>query len=61
MAIHRIVMYSPDRRWRVTADPAGTRFRVEHDLVLQRVVPSLHELQRFLAEQNIALADMITD
>lgn len=61
MAIHRIVLYSPDRRWRITADPRGNRFTIEHDLVLATHVSSLPEVEAYLKGHGIALADLEQD
>lgn len=61
MAIHQTVLYSPDRRWRITADPAGKKITVERDLVFMTAVNDLSSLERYLADQGIELADLIAD
>jgi hypothetical protein len=61
MALHKIVFYSPDRRWRISANERGTRFTVERDLIFQTRVSSLPELEAFLRKQGIELADLIQD
>ncbi len=61
MAIHRKVFYSPDRRWRITADPAGTRLEVEYDGQPMLTFTNLQELQDVLAAFGIDLADLVED
>lgn len=61
MAINKIVMYSPDRRIRITADTAGRAYRVERDLVLVDTFTNLPQLESWLGEQGLDLADLIQD
>jgi hypothetical protein len=61
VAIHRHVLYSPDRRWRISSDPAGNKIIIEYDLVLKAVVFSLSAAVSYLADQGISLADLVTD
>lgn len=61
MAIHGTVMYSADRRLRITADQRGKVFTVERDLVFVARFGSLAELLNWLVEQGIDLADLIED
>lgn len=61
MAIHPIVLLTPDRRWRIQANPAGTAITVEHDGVLQIRLTSLPALERYLADRGIELANLISD
>lgn len=61
MAIHSTVLYSPDRRWRITANPAGTKIIIEYDLALKAVVFSLPAVESFLREHGVALADLVQD
>jgi hypothetical protein len=61
MAIHKTVLRTADGRLRITANPAGTRFDVERDMVFTGRFTSLAALQTWLAEQGIDLADLIED
>lgn len=61
VAIHETVMYSPDRRLRITADPRGTVFTVERDLVFVARFSSISLLADWLGEQGIDIADLIVD
>jgi hypothetical protein len=61
MAIHKTVFYSPDRRIRITADPGGSVFTIERDLVFYKRAPSLAELALVLAEFNLTFEDLIED
>ena len=59
MAIHPTVFYSPDRHIRITADPGGSVFTVERDLVLVKKVSSLAALTQLLAELDLTIEDLI--
>lgn len=61
MAIHKTVLYSPDRQYRITADQAGKAITVERDLVLVQTFSSLARLEAFLRELGLDLADLISD
>lgn len=61
MAIHKVVMRSADGRLRITADPAGTKFSVELDMVYVGRFTTLAALERYLAEIGYDLADLIAD
>lgn len=61
MAIHSLVMYSPDRHWRVSADPAGNKIIIEYDLVLQATLTNLPAVVAYLADHGIDIADLIMD
>ncbi len=61
MAIHKTVFYSPDRQWRITADPGGKKFRVEHEGQFVMDFSSLPDLEAFLATFHIAVADLVED
>jgi hypothetical protein len=61
MAIHGVVLYSPDRHWRITADPAGHRLTIEYDLVLQKVATTLPEVMAYLVDKGIDPADLVQD
>ena len=61
MAIHKTVLYSPDRRIRITADPGGSVFTVERDLVFVARFTNPAELEKWLNEQGLELADLIVD
>lgn len=61
MAIHPTVMYSPDRHLRITADPAGTVFTVERDLVFVARFTNLADLVTFLADNGVSVEQLIVD
>lgn len=61
MAAHPIVFRTADRRWRIEADPSGRRFTVERDRTVQGRFTILAELEKYLAEQGISLADLEQD
>lgn len=61
MAIHPTVLYSPDRRIRISADPGGSVFTVERDRAFVVRLSSLYEVERWLDEQGIELADLVID
>jgi hypothetical protein len=61
MASHKTVFYSPDRQYRITADPGGSVFTVERELSLVRRFRYLHELTDWLADQGISLDQLIED
>lgn len=54
-------MYSPDRHWRVSADPAGNKIIIEYDLVLQATLTNLPAVVAYLADHGIDIADLIMD
>lgn len=64
MAIHTTVYYADGRHLRITVD-AGHRhsqkYRVERDLVLVGTFDSLAQLESWLREQGISLADLVED
>lgn len=61
MAIHPVVLVTLDRRWRIQANAAGTLITIEHDGVFQARLNSLTEVERYLREQGIELAELISD
>lgn len=61
MAIHKTVFYSPDRRIRITADPGGSVFTVEEDLVFVGRASSLAELEALLARFGFTFEDLVAD
>jgi len=58
VAIHPIVLGTADRRWRIEADPAGTRFTVQRDGRELATVADLPALTALLAEHGVTLADL---
>lgn len=54
-------MRSADNRLRITADPAGTVFSVEVDMVHVGRFATLSALTRLLDELGYDLADLIPD
>lgn len=58
MAIHRIVFVTPDRRTRIMADPAGHAFTIERDQLFEARLTSMFELERWLAQNGLSLADL---
>lgn len=61
VAIHSTVFYSPDRRIRITADPGGSVFTVEQDLVYVGRASTLAELERLLAAFGLSFEQLISD
>lgn len=61
MAIHKTVFYSPDRHIRITADPGGSVFTVEQDLVFVAKAHNLAELARLLADFDLTFDDLTED
>lgn len=61
MAIHRTVLYSPDRHIRITADPGGSVFTVERDLVFVARFTNPAALERWLNQNGLELADLVID
>ena len=61
MAIHKTVMYSPDRRIRITADPGGSVFTVERDLVFVGRASSLSALEELLNRFGLSFDQLIID
>lgn len=61
MAIHRTVLRTVDRRWRIESDADGTRLRVFHDDELKADVNNVAALERTLAEFGIDIASLISD
>lgn len=61
MAIHKTVLYSPDRRIRITADPGGFVFTVEKDRQFIGKASSLAALADLLAKYNVSFEDLIED
>lgn len=58
MAIHKTVYVTPDRAWRITADPAGTKFTLYKHGEYVVVCLSIPELEAFLGAFGITLADL---
>lgn len=62
MAIHKTVFYTPDRRIRITADPAATVFTVERDGEFLRRFAGLPALEQYITEElGVKLADLLED
>lgn len=61
MAIHRTVLRTVDRRWRIESDADGTRLRVFHDDELKADVNNVAALEQTLAGFGIDIASLISD
>lgn len=61
VAIHKTVMYTKDRQYRITADPAGNVFTVERHLVFEGRFTTVNDLITWLTEHGIDIADLIED
>lgn len=59
MAIHRTVLTTADRRWRIEADQQGALIRITRDNELIATVDSMPVLLRVLADYGIEPEDLI--
>ncbi len=62
MSVHEgTAFYSPDRRWRISADPGGKKFVLEYDGSYLLAFGTLDDLFEFLSVFGLHQADLIEE